>query len=201
MNLSESGLKLILDHEVGGGKSYYDKFLARPTWPGTASGVTIGVGFDLGYNNESQFTTAWGARLPEGHFSRLKRKLGLTGDAAKAEIHALQDIVIPWEKAFEVFLDVTVPRFWLLTLKTFPRTIYLPEDAQAVMWSLVYNRGTRLTGSTRVEMQQIAEALQSEDYEKVPELLRSMKRLWEPSSGLVRRREDEAKLWESAFTA
>lgn len=199
MNLSENGLKLLLNHEVGGGKSYYDKCLSRPTWPGEASGVTIGIGFDLGYNNEAQFNSAWGLRLPEGHFQRLKRTLGVRAEAAKAEVEKLQDIVIPWEKAFEVFLDVTVPRFWLLTLKTYPRTIYLPEDAHAVLLSLIFNRGGSLSGDRRVEMRQIADDLQIEAYDKVPGRIRAMKRLWAPTSGLVRRREDEAKLWEKAF--
>jgi hypothetical protein len=199
MNLSENGLQLLLDHEVGGGKPYYDKQLSRPSWPGEASGVTIGVGFDLGYNNIAQYTAAWIARLPEGHFQRLKRTLGLTGDQAKTEVEKLDDIVIPWDRAFEVFLDVSVPRFWLLTLKTYPRTIYLPEDAQAVLLSLIFNRGGSLSGDRRVEMRQIADDLQAEAYDKVPGRLRAMKRLWKPTSGLVRRREDEAKLWEKAF--
>src|SRR5262245_27450735 len=35
-------------HEVGSRK-LYDLNASRPTWPGGASGVTIGVGYDLGY--------------------------------------------------------------------------------------------------------------------------------------------------------
>lgn len=199
MNLSENGLKLLLDHEVGGGKAYYDKKLARPSWPGEQSGVTIGIGFDLGYNNEAQFRTAWGEELAEGHYQDLKKTLGVTCEAAEKLIPGLRNIVIPYETALEVFFEVTVPRFWVLTLRAFPRVLYLPEDAQAVLLSLVFNRGTAMSGDRRVEMREISELLQKQEYDKVPGRLRSMKRLWTPTSGLVRRREDEAKLWEKAF--
>jgi hypothetical protein len=199
MNLSENGLKLLLDFEVGGGKAYYEKKLARPSWPGVQSGVTIGVGFDLGYNNEAQFRTAWGERIPEGHYQDLRKALGITGEKAEALIPSLRYILIPWETALEVFLEVTVPRFWLLLLKTWPRTLYLPEDAQAALLSLVFNRGAGMSGDRRVEMREIGEMLQKQEYDKIPGRLRAMKRLWDPQSGLVRRREAEAKLWEEAF--
>jgi peptidoglycan hydrolase-like protein with peptidoglycan-binding domain len=35
--------------EEVGGRDYYDSSCARPAWPGGDSGVTIGVGYDLGY--------------------------------------------------------------------------------------------------------------------------------------------------------
>ena len=50
--LNKKSLDLILEFEVGGGENYYNKFLKNPSWPGEQSGVTIGVGYDLGYVNK-----------------------------------------------------------------------------------------------------------------------------------------------------
>ena len=82
MTLSDQGRKLLLDYEVGGGEPYYRKFLSRPTWPGEASGVTIGVGFDLGYNTESQVQEAWSS-LADSSLELLKGSIGVRGESAR----------------------------------------------------------------------------------------------------------------------
>src|SRR3981081_336751 len=46
---SERAYELIIDFEVGG-RSEYERTYQRPEWPQGESGVTIGVGYDLGYN-------------------------------------------------------------------------------------------------------------------------------------------------------
>jgi len=46
---SKNTLDLLLEYEVGGGQSYYNKKLSRFTWPGGASGPTIGIGIDTAY--------------------------------------------------------------------------------------------------------------------------------------------------------
>jgi hypothetical protein len=136
-------------------------------------------------------------QLAEGHYQRLKATLDHRGKAAEALIPKLEDIVIPVETALDVFNEVTVPRFWLLT---WIRTSYLPEDAQAVMLSLVFNR--RLVAfrkSACRNEKRFPNSPVSSKFDKIPGRIRAMKRLWEPTSGLIRRREDEAKLWEAAF--
>lgn len=198
MNLSENAIKLILDHEVGGGQKYYEKFLARPTWPAFESGLTIGIGYDLGYSTNAQYKEAW-SDLPEEHFQLLLPAIGKKGTEAKSFVKPTSEVVIPWHKALQVFLDHTCALHWLKLLRFAPQVIDLPEDAQGVLFSLVFNRGTSTKGERRAEMQQIVEALSSGKLKDVPLLLRSMKRLWPEGSGLVRRREDEAKLWESTF--
>ena len=57
--LSDKAYNLILKYEVGGGSAYYNKALKNPCYPGGASGVTIGIGYDLGYNTKAQFTNDW----------------------------------------------------------------------------------------------------------------------------------------------
>lgn len=196
MTLSEAGLELVLKHEVGGGQRYYDKFLSRPTVPGFDSGVTIGVGFDLGYVTEYEFDQAWGGL--EGA-SLLRTCVGLKADAARKMIRAVGGIVIPYSRALTVFLDHTCPTHWVRTLRVFPQTVDLQEDCASALFSLVFNRGTSLTGERRSEMRGIKDALATGHRDAVPGLIRSMKRLWPASSGLVRRRDDEAALFEGGL--
>lgn len=196
MTLSEAGLELVLKHEVGGGQRYYDKFLARPTVPGFDSGVTIGVGFDLGYVNESEFNAAWGNL--DGA-SLLRTCIGLKADGARKMIRAVGGIVVPWPDALRVFLDHTCPTHWVRTMRVFPQTIELPEDCASALFSLVFNRGTSLTGERRSEMRGIKDALSTGHRDAVPGLIRSMTRLWPATSGLVTRRNDEAALFEEGL--
>ena len=196
MNLSEKGLELVLEHEVGGGQRYYDKFLSRPTVPGFESGVTIGVGFDIGYVNAAEFSGAWGHLV---HAERLRAAIGLKGAEARKICAQLGDVVVPWSAALQVFLDITIPTHWVRTLRAFPQTSTLPEDCASALFSLVFNRGTSLTGERRAEMRGIKDALATGHRDAVPGLIRSMKRLWPETSGLVRRREDEARLFEQGL--
>ncbi len=196
MILSEKGLKLVLDYEVGGGQKYYDKFLAAPTVPGFESGVTIGIGFDLGYCTPAEFVRAWGD-LPDR--KALESALGLKAEAARKRLPALEGVRIAWAKALEVFLDQQCPIHWLRTMRIYPQVTQLPEDCASALFSLVFNRGTSLTGERRSEMLGIKDALATNHLEEVPRLLRSMKRLWPATSGLVKRREAEAALFEGGL--
>ena len=198
MNLSKAGLELILEHEVGGGQKYYDKFLAVPTWPGFESGITIGIGYDLGYATETGFKSHWAA-LEEEHSERLEKCLGAKGVNARPFVSAFSDVKIDWGLALEVFKNHTCAQHTIKMMRFCPAAIDLPADAQAALFSLVFNRGTATKGERRVEMDQIQKVISAGQPEKVPFLIRQMKRLWPKESGLVRRREDEAKLWESAF--
>jgi hypothetical protein len=198
MNLSKAGLNLIIEHEVGGGQKYYDKFLAVPSWPGFESGITIGIGYDIGYASETAFKSHWSA-LAEGVRDRLSKAIGIKGLNARPFVLALKDVTIDWDLALEVFITHTCAQHTIKMLRFAPAAIDLPPDAQAALFSLVFNRGTATRGERRVEMAQIAQVISAGQPEKVPFLIRQMKRLWPKESGLVRRREDEAKLWELAF--
>lgn len=198
MKLSDAGLELLLEHEVGGGKAYFDKYLSTPTWPGFESGITIGIGYDLGYATETAFKTHWSS-LDEGILERLQKSLGVKGLNARPFVSAFKDIKIDWDLALEVFTTHTCAQHTLNMLRFAPAAVDLPPDAQAALFSLVFNRGTSTKGERRVEMAQIAQVISAGQPEKVPFLIRQMKRLWPQGSGLVRRREDEAKLWEQAF--
>jgi len=205
--LSKKSLDLILEFEVGGGENYYNKFLKNPTWPGEQSGVTIGVGYDLGYVNKSEFSEDW-KDLPKEIFDRLYKVVGIKGYNAKNLIRGLKDISIPWELSLKVFNNKTVTKFYNLTQKTFPNFDNLPEDAKGGLVSLVFNRGNALEGDRRREMKLIRDGMKLvSNYDQkaltfIANQIRSMKRIWIGGSiekGMSRRRDAEAKLIEDSL--
>jgi hypothetical protein len=206
-SLSPAALQLILDQEVGGGRQYYNRFLLRPDWPGESSGVTIGIGYDLGYNTPSQIRSDW-ADLPPDVRDRLAAWSGISGTSAQHGKAALHDITVNWDEASKVFLAITVPRWIRATCATFPGAENLPPDAFGSLVSVVFNRGTSLDGPRRREMRNIAQLCQMAPDTTVDATLtgiaaelRSMKRLWPDTRGLRDRREAEAVLVEKSVPA
>ena len=205
--LSKKSLDLILEFEVGGGESYYNKFLKNPAWPEGQSGVTIGVGYDLGYVNKTEFSEDW-KDLPKEIFDRLYKVVGIKGYNAKNLIRGLRDITIPWELSLQVFNNKTVAKFWNLTRDTFPNFDKMPEDAKGGLVSLVFNRGSALEGDRRREMKLIRDGMRiTNTFDQkalsfIANQIRNMKRIWAGGSiekGMNRRRDAEAKLIEQSL--
>lgn len=197
------GYQLILDFEVGGGKPYYDKLLSRPVWPRYASGVTWGVGYDGGYSSRSVILTDW-HRVPYGNRTRLADTSGITGKAAKPVAAGLRDIVIPWDHAEEVFQRVTIGRYWQQTRRAFPGVEKLCPAAQWALLSLVYNRGTSMSGARRAEMRTIRAAVARGDVKAAARANRASIRVWKGSqieNGMRRRRNAESALMESCSSS
>jgi len=206
--LSKKSLDLILEFEVGGGENYYNKFLKNPAWPEGQSGVTIGVGYDLGYVNKAEFSEDW-KDLPKEIFDRLYKVVGIKGYNAKNLIRGLRDITIPWELSLQVFNNKTVTKFWNLTKDTFPNFDKMPEDAKGGLVSLVFNRGAALEGDRRREMKLIRDGMRiTNTFDQkalsfIANQIRSMKRIWIGGSiekGMSRRRDAEAKLIEQSLS-
>jgi hypothetical protein len=205
--LNKKSLDLILEFEVGGGENYYNKFLKNPAWPEGQSGVTIGVGYDLGYVNKTEFSEDW-KDLPKETFDRLYKVVGIKGYNAKNLIRGLKDITIPWELALKVFNNKTVSKFYNLTKQTFPNFDNLPEDAKGGLVSLVFNRGNALEGDRRREMKLIRDGMKLvSTYDQkaltfIANQIRNMKRIWIGGSiekGMSRRRDAEAKIIEESL--
>ena len=197
--LSQKALDLIIKYEVGGGESYYNKYLKHPTWPKGQSGVTIGIGYDIGYNTLEEFTKDWKGKMSDSDFNRLSKALGKKMATASVLAKTLKDISISWVSALEVFENKTIPRFIKETLRAFPNANSLHPDAFGALVSIVFNRGASTSGSTRIEMLKIRKLIDSKDYKSIAQEVRNMKRLWENKGldGLLKRREEEAKLIES----
>ncbi|MCU1347671.1 MAG: Peptidoglycan-binding domain 1 protein, partial [Acidobacteria bacterium] len=171
---SQRALELILRNEG----------LDQGGWPGGASGITIGRGYDLGYHTADEFQRDWSARLPSVMAQLLRGSIGLKGELAHARAAVLRGrISIARADADAVFLSRELPRTIQLTLDTFPGMRRLPLDAQGALVSLVFNRGTRMTDNDpllqeRREMRAIAEAVTRGDLVAIAKQLRLMKRLW-----------------------
>jgi hypothetical protein len=108
--------------------------------------------------------------------------------------------VIPYKAAEEVFYLRTLPKFAASTRTAFPGVEKLPPDAQGMMLSLVYNRGTSLKGERRTEMAEIARLLRAQEpeLETIAGRFESMKRLWPQMKGLRDRRQREANIIRAA---
>lgn len=199
LRIGPSAYELIVEYETGG-RVYYERALTRPTWPKGASGVTIGVGYDLGYNTPQRIAQDW-AHLPSAQVKQLQSVAGLKGAAAKLALPRTAGIRIAWSDALRVFNERTVPRFARDTLSAFPGLESAPEEVQGVMLSLVFNRGSSFTGGTRAEMRNCAMHIAAGRWRALPGEFRSMKRLWQGKNldGLLRRREAEARLIERAL--
>ena len=195
LECSGASLDAIVKFEVGS-KQRYEQLYQRPTWPGAMSGVTIGIGYDLGMTPKAQITADWEVYLFEPELASLLAVQGVTGPPAKKLAQGISHVVIPFAAACEVLYLKTLPLFAARTRATFPGVEKLPADAQGMLLSLVYNRGTQLKGDRRREMAQIAALLRKSDpdLDEIAACFESMKRLWPDLKGLRDRRQREADL-------
>jgi GH24 family phage-related lysozyme (muramidase) len=191
-----------IGREEVGSRQGYDQSCSKPTWPGGASGVTIGVGYDLGY--QPTFDVDWADVLTVQQMAALRPWLGVQGDPAKSAPGQLVAVVIPWPAAWTVFIRRTLPQNVTLTRSAFTEVSEMPPLCFGVLVSLIYNRGPSMTDSpknpgNRREMRDIRQAVIDGRLQDIPAALRSMKRLWPPDSGLWMRREREARLFEDGL--
>ncbi|MGD9332498.1 MAG: hypothetical protein PVJ53_14385 [Desulfobacterales bacterium] len=195
LTVSRQGLKMIVKHEISS-PTYYRRALSHPTWPGGRSGITIGIGYDLGYNSAQQIRRDWADQLSDMDLEKLVVVAGLKGQTARQAVKGVRSVSVPFECARDVFYESTLGRYAALTAKTYPGVEALFPDAQAGLLSLVYNRGGSLSGARRKEMAAIKALVAQQDYEAIAGQIRAMKRLWEGKGlpGLLKRRDDEARL-------
>jgi GH24 family phage-related lysozyme (muramidase) len=194
--LSKKAIDLIIQFEVGG-RAYYDKKLQSPIWAGGESGITIGMGYDMGYCNETQFFQDWGNQLTPNFLDPLRKVIGLKGVQAKQMLRGeLLQVKISYNQAYEVFVKCSVPKYFKLTKAIYPELDTLNEDTQGALVSMVYNRGNKLDGDSRVEMKAIVDMVAKKNYLGIAEEIEKSKRHWEGKGldGLVVRREAEADL-------
>jgi len=199
LECSRLSLDLILKFEVGS-RTRYEKEFQRPVWPGASSGVTIGIGYDLGLTSKADIIADWRPWLSEPQLAALAAVQGVCGAAARQLAQGVRHVLIPLEAAEQVFHTRTLPAFAALTRSRFAGVEKLPPDAQGMLLSLVYNRGASLKGPRRREMAQIAALLRRPDpkLDDIADQLESMKRLWPDYKGLRDRRQREADVIRAA---
>lgn len=195
--ISNATLSKIIEFEISSTAQYNNKY-KNPVWPGGASGITIGIGYDLGYVTAAEFKNVWKNYISENVVQSLTKVVGLKGDAAKNKLHLVKTEIIPYEAARDVFYLNTLSKYAKQVRNIYPKAHLLPPDAQGALLSLVFNRGSSLSGDTRREMKNIQAYVESQNLQKIADEIRAMKRLWPNVNGLLKRREAEAALVENA---
>lgn len=190
--LSTGGRALVFEFETGGRSGYNP----HPEWPGGASGVTIGIGYDTGYYSKAVIDADW-QTLQKQARTRLLAVSGATGARARRLLPNVRDIFVAWAIASDVFDRVDVAREYSSAKKAVPGFEDLRPNAQAAWISLGFNRGWQMSGPNRVEMRAARDLVPQRDYEGMAVQWRKMKRVWTGTTiqaGMYRRRDAEAKL-------
>ncbi len=198
---SQDAIDLIVNEEVSS-QAYYVGHYEHPTWPGGASGVTIGIGYDCGYATASQITADWSGKIPDAMVVLLVRVAGISGSPAHSQAAELVgSVTIPLQAAMSVFMDRDMPKWENIVRNVLLNTDKLSSDSFGAITSLAYNRGPSFhtLGDRYREMVAIADDMRTMDFEDIPAQFRSMKRLWPNVLGLRLRREHEAVLFEKGL--
>lgn len=195
--VSPAAVDLLVRTEVGS-QSMYTRKYERPIWPGGASGVTLGIGYDLGHMSTDVISDDWRVH-PQ--VTKLPIAAGITGTRAKALTLRMQEVRTTYPLAYEVFATKSLVKYYRITRRSFPGFENLPANAQGALVSLVYNRGGAMSGGRRVEMRYIRDVcIPQKSASCVAFQLRKMKSIWKGTdieAGMNSRREQEAKLAES----
>lgn len=200
-DIATAAVAFIAREEVSG-RAHYDAVVAAPSYPGGASGMTIGIGYDLQFAT-NDFIADWGDRLDRATVDALVPWLGRPGNAQG--VAELARIRIGWDAAWFVFTRRSLPAYITKTRNAFPNFDTLPLLSRGALVSLVYNRGASMgdnrPGDSRWEMCQIRDALKAGRPDQVPAALLAMCRLWPTLRGLRTRRAREAALFQEGLDA
>lgn len=199
---SQAAIDLIVGHEIGS-RAAYEKKYKRPVRPGGQSGVTVAIGYDLGYVTRDKVAKDFGPYLPAAMIIAMQNVVGLKGQSAQNALNQIKNRVeIPWDVAMRIFTDVDLPRYEAMLMKACPGVENLPPDCFGALASTTYNRGPggfTASGDRFSEMRVIRADIIAKNYADIPKQIRKMKRIWQGQpnmAGLLRRRDDEAKLFE-----
>lgn len=205
MLIADEARDLIIAEEVSS-KTTYNKRYRHPEWPGGASGITIGIGYDVGagVSNKVQLHKDWDGKIPKAMVMALEPCIGVTGRrAAKLLPSVGAKVDVPWETAISVFDEVDVPRWHEMCRKALPNFDALSALCKGALVSLAYNRGNCFSkkGPRYTEMRNICDLMAKKDFNKIPAEFRKMRRLWTNKSnrGVSLRREHEACLFEKGL--
>ncbi|MES2572132.1 MAG: hypothetical protein V4710_19005 [Verrucomicrobiota bacterium] len=195
--LTPAGRALIFDGETGGERVYNRS--PHPEYPGGASGVTWGIGYDAHQNSADTIRDDW-RQLGAPIAQRLSLSQPYFGQAARAYLPKVRDITVPWAIATDVFLRIDLSRVDAQCRRAFPSFARYRPTAQDAVRSLVFNRGPSMAGPARVEMRALRDCLERGDYEGAAQQEIAMIRLWvgrDIYNGMRNRRMAEAQLFRT----
>lgn len=180
---------------------FYLKHYQHPEWPGGASGVTIALGYDLGYAKPDKIRADWTGLVPDSMISVLTSCSGFTGVHAHDKmVQVKNQISIPWSAALQVFLKRDMPNWIATAAHLLPNWDKLGPTCKGIIVSLIYNRGAagfNQTGDRMREMRAIKTDMVAQHFDDIPNQFRSMARLW--TGGVHARRLREAALFQQGL--
>ncbi|MGL6289259.1 MAG: hypothetical protein ACRC2H_01065 [Silanimonas sp.] len=173
----------------------YTRRYQSPIWPGGASGITWGVGYDGGHQFAGVIRREWAAHPAA---PRLSTTAGLTGAEARAALPTYRDIVVPYSLAYQVLLEASIPRYRAAARRAYGPAFDTAHPAvQCALIVEVYNRGEAMAGNRRIERRHIrGVCLPARDWPCVADQLEMSCRVWANDRvngpGLCNRRISEA---------
>ena len=202
--ISKKAIDLIIVFEVSGPTTYQAKYQGVIK-PGGASGITCGIGYDVGYVTKDYLKEDWTGYISDDDIRALSIACGVTGTAALPLKQKLSQIKIPYAVAEKQFLERALPFYVAATLgKLPPPASELSDSSLGALVSLVYNRGPsfRLPGDRYAEMRQISKLIARRQFAEIPAQLSGMAHLWTTPDviGVARRRKLEALLFAEGLT-
>lgn len=199
--IPQEAVDLIVSHEVSS-RAEYDRIYHLPIKPGLASGITVMIGYDVGQGvrDRDQLQADLGGRVKQHMIDALAKAIGKTGDAAQRLLPEMRRVVdIPWDVAMDVFINVTVPRWYAICARNLPNYESLPPLCKGALLSLTYNRGASysMAGDRYKEMRAIRAHMEAKRFDLIPQEIMDMKRIWrgQGQDGLLRRRDAEAEMF------
>ena len=196
---------LLIVTEEDGDQAYYLKCEAHFSWPGGASGPTVGVGYDCGYSTADQIEQDWTGFIDSARIAILKTAAGKTGGAGHEFVAAHgRSITISWTESLAQFNAHELPKWETITRNALPNTDKLSGDSFGALVSLTDNRGASYSspGDRYLEMRNIKAHMAALRFDLIPGEFLSMRRLWPPaSSDLYKRRTHEALLFRDGLAA
>jgi hypothetical protein len=202
LSISQRAFDMILEFEVTSEQSYEDRY-RRPTWPGESSGVTIGIGYDVGYVSKKELYSDWQSKIPDAMVSAIEEAVGVKGSAARPLAATLSGSVdIPWTVAIGVHGDAVIPRWVGVVEQALANCRIVGPDCLGALVSLTYDRGASYSksGEQFKEMRAIKQYMAALEFSSVAAEIRAMKRLWPDNPGLQARRDREAKLFDEGLS-
>jgi GH24 family phage-related lysozyme (muramidase) len=195
---------LLIVTEEDGDQNYYLKFESHFSWPGGASGPTVGIGYDCGYSTAEQIKIDWSGFIDDARVVALMPAAGHTGSAGQQYVLAHRNtITISWDESIAQFKGHELPKWEAIVRQHLPNTDKLSGDSFGALVSLTYNRGPSydLPGNRCLEMRNIKARMAAQQFNLIPNEFLSMRRLWPPGKDLWNRRTHEALLFRDGLVS
>jgi hypothetical protein len=105
--VSDEARLIVVGFEVSDRTTYERKYV-RPEWPGGVLGITIGIGYDVGYHSQAEVRADWQGLLSANDIEQLVQGVALKGERAHERLSEFSNIKVPWDAALEAYRCCTI---------------------------------------------------------------------------------------------